>query len=268
MGTFQASVALRPDPFGPPGSKHGAGHAPPRHGINNAANIAQLMTATVVYAAAETVTAVINGVPIAVPTNTDAPTTRDDLVTAINNSAFVNQKVLAAPGAGDTLTLTSLEPGTPFTFTGSGTGASDITPIVSTTANSAEEPMDAGIFVKRGTNKGEVRKLETGDVLADIVGLVEHRHMGAELENLSSTSQYQAKSQVPIGYRGEYIVEVEDAVNEGDTPFVRITPAGVNLITGKLRSDADGGNAIALTGAVFGQSTSGAGKTTVRINFA
>ena len=268
MGNFQASVALRPDPYGAPGSKYGAGHAPPRHGINNSLNVAQVMSATVVFAAAQTVTATIKGVPVAVATNTDAPTTRDDLVTAINANANVNTKVLAAPGAGDTFTLTSLESGTPFTFLGAGSGAADINAIATDTANSSEQPMDAGLFVKRGASNGQVLKLETGDALGDIVGLVEHRHQGAELESLSGTAQYTAHSQLPIGYRGEYVAEFEDAIAEGATPFVRITPSGVNQTTGKLRSDADGGNAIALTGAVVARGTSGPGKGTVRINFA
>lgn len=268
MGSFQTSVSVRPDALGPAGSRYGAGQAPPRHGINNSPNTAKVMTATVVYAATQTITAVINGVPIAVATNTDAPTTRNDLVTAINASAFVNTEVVAAPGAGNTLTITALVAGVDFTLTGSGTGASDITPIAVTVANSAEQPMDAGLFVKRGSTPGQILKLATGDALANIVGLVEHRHEGAELEDLANSAQYKAHSQVPYGYRGEYVVEFEDAVAAGATPFVRITPSGANQITGKLRSDADGGNAIALTGAVVGLGTSGAGKGTVRISFA
>lgn len=268
MGTFQASISVRPDTLGPAGSRYGAGHAAPRNGHNNSLNVAKIMSGTVVYDAAQTVTATINGVPITVSTDTDAATTRGLLVVAINASAFLNTKVQAADGAGGVFTLTSLIAGLDFTLTGAGTGSADITPISTTTANSAEQPMDAGIFVKRGSNAGEVRLLESGDVLADIVGMLEHRHQGAELETLSSEKQYSAHSQVPVAYRGEYVVDVEDAVAEGATPFVRIIASGVNSQTGKLRSDADGSNAIALTGAKFMSSTSGAGKARVAINMA
>lgn len=58
---------------------------------------------------------------------------------------------------------------------------------------------------------------------------------------------------------GSVLVQVENAVTKGARPFFRITASGPNTQLGKLRSDADGGNATELKGAYFEESgTSGA----------
>jgi len=65
---------------------------------------------------------------------------------------------------------------------------------------------------------------------------------------------------------GDTVVSVEDAVAFNGQVFMRTQNPGLNQAVGNFRSDADGGDAIALTGIRFRSVTTGPGLARVSIN--
>lgn len=73
-------------------------------------------------------------------------------------------------------------------------------------------------------------------------------------EYLSATHEYEEYDQVPVCRKGQIWVMAEDAVTEGNAVFVRFTAAGSEEL-GRMRSDADGGDAVAIPSAIWRTST-------------
>ena len=65
---------------------------------------------------------------------------------------------------------------------------------------------------------------------------------------------------------GELFANVEDAVTAGGGVFARIVVNAAGQVLGGLRSDADGGDAIALSACTFRTSTTAAGLARIKIN--
>jgi hypothetical protein len=73
--------------------------------------------------------------------------------------------------------------------------------------------------------------------------------------------------EMSVARSGVFWLLVEDAVTKGGAVFFRNDNAtGQDEAIGRLRSDVDGGDATALTGAKFGTSTTGAGLAEVKLN--
>lgn len=260
---FQSSVSQYADVLGPVGTRWGAGHKPERTYINDRANTAQVASLTITHAATETLTATINGVPITGATGADANAARDTLIAAINASTFVNADVVASSGGAGVVTLTARTAGVPFTVTGSGSGASDLT-VAAVTANSTEEPLNPGLAVVGGANDGSCR-LPYADAQV-IVGVVARAQVGIELEDVSSAYQYEASTPLPVGYSGAYVVEVENSVTPADPVHVRFTAGSGGTQPGAFRTGADSTTAFAVSNARFLTSASAGGKAVVALN--
>ncbi len=91
-------------------------------------------------------------------------------------------------------------------------------------------------------------------------GFVMHAH--SQESSLSGSPEWPQGYAAPILSKGQIYVEVEDAVSEGDEVFIRFQ--GGN--EGGARSDVGGGDAVALPGAVYRSSTTGAGLAVVELN--
>lgn len=112
----------------------------------------------------------------------------------------------------------------------------------------------------------------SGDFVSLPSGVADAALLGVSVRNANSAAvdydnvpEYVPGSTVAVLTKGYAWVEVEDAVTEGGSVFVRVTATGTEEL-GRCRSDADGGDAIAMTSAKFKTSTSGAGIALVKID--
>ena len=97
---------------------------------------------------------------------------------------------------------------------------------------------------------------------ADIIGITV---LNMDCDYYDETETIEAGASVSVARKGCFVCTVEGAVTKGAPVFVRTTAAGAEVL-GALRGDADGGDAIALPGAQFGSTTTGAGLALVRLN--
>ena len=109
---------------------------------------------------------------------------------------------------------------------------------------------------------------DAGTVDADFLGMT----VRASVDVLVNTgdpnqiSQFAPGATLSVMEEGESVVEVEDAVAFNGAVFVRTQNPGPGQHLGGFRSDADGGDAIAMTGARYRSATTGNGLAKVTIN--
>lgn len=112
----------------------------------------------------------------------------------------------------------------------------------------AEEALDFGYFVSKGTDPEKQVKLPTDAThitdIANIRGVVVRSHVTEEDED----NGIPITTAVDILRSGEIWVSVEEAVTPDDAVFVRFT-AATGKPKGGFRTDADGGKAAELPGA-------------------
>lgn len=239
---------------------------PPRQYIDDRENVAQVFNGAITYAGAGTVVATINGVPVSVATDTDTATTRAALVAAINANAYVKDAVLAASGAAGAYTITAKTPGTSFTAAASQTGGQTHT-LTETTANQSEEYLTPGriVVVDALTAAQYIKRCKLPrastdcDSAAEIAGVVLHSVVGHDPAETDPTKFYAPKTVVPVGWRGVYWVEVEEAVTPASTPYVRYA-AGTYTGLGAIRASADSSSAQSLSGIARFLTAAGAGE--------
>ena len=82
----------------------------------------------------------------------------------------------------------------------------------------------------------------------------------------TSDDEFAPAAQVSVLEAGEVVVNVEDAVGFNGAVFMRTANATAAAPLGGFRSDADGGDAIAITGARFRSSTTGAALAVLKMN--
>ena len=205
----------------------------------------------------------VDGVPITFTSDADATAAeiRDGLIAAHDAAALANPNggagKTSATASGNDVRITELAPEDgEVNVTESDANLS----LSTVTAHSDEEPLDAGTPVVQGSGDGSLAlPSSASDIL---LGLVEHRHTGRELETFDTEAQYDALSQIPVGYRGGYVVEVEEAVTPSDDVFVRFAAGAGGTKIGAFRTDADTATAFQVTNARW-RTSAGAGEKAV-----
>jgi hypothetical protein len=97
-----------------------------------------------------------------------------------------------------------------------------------------------------GTGFG-MRPLESGDVIANVIG-VTIREMNVEnVETVDGFDGVKIGYEAPIAGKGPIKVDCEEAMTPADAPFIRIVASGSNTMIGCIAKTADGGNCIAAT---------------------
>ncbi len=117
----------------------------------------------------------------------------------------------------------------------------------------ASAGLKPGRVVTKGTATRQVRvPVLTGEVTGGVVMGISVYDAGREPGG--TNGEYEQYEVVPVLRRGRVWMLAEDAVAEGGAVFVRFTSAGAEE-DGRVRSDADGGDAVALPGAVYRSTT-------------
>ena len=120
----------------------------------------------------------------------------------------------------------------------------------------AEVDIPAGRVVTLGTDIGEAKlPVATGNITdGSQLGI---SLFDASREPHTTTAEYDATDMIPVLRKGRVWMVAEDAVAEGNSVFVRFTAGGAEEL-GRVRSDADTADAVALPGAIFRSTTTGA----------
>lgn len=103
---------------------------------------------------------------------------------------------------------------------------------------SAEMPF--GIVVKEGANDGEALLLTASS--NKLAGLVLHSHAYDVRYELGTTG-IKPKVMLNIMRKGRAWVQVEEPVNRGDIPWVRVATGALGTVVGSFRKSQDGGQA-------------------------
>lgn len=122
----------------------------------------------------------------------------------------------------------------------------------------------AGVFVALDSADDSVKvPAASGDVTGTGCGFV--KADVARARNSDGTSTYAAKEGLTVMREGRMFVLSETATAFGGAVYARITASGGNTQLGKVRDDGDSGKAIAVPGARFIRTTSGAGLTEIEL---
>ncbi len=125
-----------------------------------------------------------------------------------------------------------------------------------------------GVGVVPGAADGEAQLPGAGSVDADFLGIFVNAVVDVKVNDgqaFAAVDHVSPGQCLSVMNMGEVFVSVEDAVAFNGQVFMRIQNPGPGQSLGGFRSDADGGNAIALTGARFRQTTTGPGIARVKV---
>jgi len=125
-----------------------------------------------------------------------------------------------------------------------------------------------GVFVVRGAEDDECKAPVNGSVDADFVGMTTRNTEALVMDYTTGDPVFEPADTVSVKSVGaNWTDKVEDAVSAGAPVYVRRIATAANPVLGAPRSDADGGNAVLLTGAVFETSSSAGGELVkIRMN--
>lgn len=129
--------------------------------------------------------------------------------------------------------------------------------------------VDVGlVVVQAATGDRDARLPTVGDVSADAVGItVKSADSQFNTGDETLTSAHRPGTMLPVLRQGSCWVVTEDAVVANASVFFRITaPTLANEAIGRVRSDADGGDAVQLFGARFLTSAAAGELVKVAIN--
>lgn len=272
--SFQSSIPLRPDALGPAGSRAGGpGHKTGTR-LNNAQNVAKVTDSTVTVANSTAYTFTAGGVVITYTSDGSALIAEiiagleaARLAAAILNGPLSGPaKIAITSGGGNVLRITETDPASGEVVLAE--ADANLSAFVATTAHAQEQPLDAGIFVAQSGTDGRGIKLPTlvGD---KIIGLVEHRHTGVELElaDLSATKLYKAFSEVPVGYEGDWVVVPENTGLITDGVYCRYASGAGGTVLGAVRAtDTDTTTAVLVAGAEWVTKPVAGTKCILRLN--
>lgn len=184
---------------------------------------------------------------------------------ATGDDEWLNAATFVDGGSG-VLTLTFIHPGRAYTFTTSAPTGASITPANTQEAGGVDIQM--GVAVAEGSADDLAAVLSGSTVDDDLAGIVVRGMDGLvnDLGEGGAPATFAPNATLSVLRRGEAWVTVEDAVAKGADAFVRIQNPAAGDPVGLFRSDADGGDAIEMTGARYASSTTGRGLAKVRIN--
>lgn len=190
----------------------------------------------------------------------------DGLLAAVNDDDAWANIAEASDSGTDELTLTFVHPGRVYTIVTSAPGTGTL--VSANSQNAGGTDIELGVVVAEGSADDLAAIVDAATVDDDFAGIVV-RGIDALVNDFGEgggTPNYGPDSAMSVLRRGECWVLVEDAVTKGGDVFVRTQNAGAGDPLGLMRSDADGGDAIAMTNARFSSSTTGRGLAKVRIN--
>lgn len=125
-----------------------------------------------------------------------------------------------------------------------------------------------GVFVVRGAEDDECQAPGAGSVDANFLGMTTRNTESLVMDYTTEDPVFEPADTVSVKSVGaNWTDKVEDAVSAGAPVFARIVATAANPVLGAPRSDADGGNAVQLSGVVFETSTSAGGELVkIRMN--
>jgi hypothetical protein len=187
---------------------------------------------------------------------TAAGNTADQIAAGLEAAADLDPDLLniaVASSATNVLTLTFIHPGSVYTV------SAPSAPSALTVATSqAAGGVTVGLGVAQGALDDQAALLGGGSVDADVLGItIRSIDMNVNEGDPTVDDGYFGGATMAIMRGGELFANVEDAVSAGGAVFARIV---VNA------SDADGGDAIALSACTFRTSTTAAGLARIKIN--
>ena len=222
---------------------------------------------------ATTYTLEINGIVIAFTSGVGATlgSIRDGLITQARSIQELEGVVSFNPTGADSLRVTAVQPGTPFTPTETDVNLSN----AAVTANVATVVLPFGHGVVRRTAGANVTAKSVAIPSAtgqDIMGVTTRIHSNVDPTSADPANQQGAVSpfqDASIVHEGQVWVEVDEAVAAGDPVFMRHTAGGTGPgVPGSFRQDADTARADQLAGAKFESATTGVGLARVSLNLA
>jgi hypothetical protein len=183
---------------------------------------------------------------------------------ALNADLEMGSLLVATSAIAD-LILTFKALGVPYGVSFPSNPSTNMVATLTTDPEVAALPLGIGVVRVAGT-PNTIRQPESGDTAQDISALV--IRSAAEILPLQAgyvqADGYAAGKMVPLADQGDYWVDVEDAVTADQAAYCRVVATGLE-IAGSFRSDADGGDAVLMTGVHFVTSTAGKGRAIVRL---
>jgi hypothetical protein len=128
--------------------------------------------------------------------------------------------------------------------------------------------LELGVGVVPGSSQEFAVAPGAGTVDADFLGITIAGTVDIMVNDGLSTSRdvFAPGCSVSVMEEGTCVVEVEGAVAFNGPVFMRIQNAGPGQKLGGFRADADGGDAIQISGAKFRTSTTGVGLAQIKVN--
>lgn len=198
---------------------------------------------------------------------TAAGNTADQIAAGLEAAADLDPDLLniaVASSATNVLTLTFIHPGSVYTITAP-SAPSALTVAAVTAAGGVT--IGLGVAVVQGALDDQAALLAGGSVDADVLGItIRSLDMNVNQGDPVVDDGYFGGATMAIMRGGELFANVEDAVAAGGGVFARIVVNAAGQVLGGLRSDADGGDAIALAACTFRTTTTAAGLARIKIN--
>lgn len=165
------------------------------------------------------------------------------------------------------VTISFIYPGRDYTITITADPGPDLSTALVTAAGGTFMPL--GVGVVPGATAGEAALPGAASVDADFLGVFVNATIDAKVNDgagFATVDGVDPGETLSVMRIGDTVVATEDAVAFNGQVFMRIQNAGAGQTLGGFRSDADGGDAIAITGARFRSATAGAGLARVSLN--
>lgn len=190
-----------------------------------------------------------------------AGSTQAQIVAGLRNAMLADDSIggLVTPeDASPDLVLNFAELGQAYAISFPSNPGGKLTLALTTDPDKANLPVGIGV-VK--LEDGTCRQPQAGDTAIDIRGIVVRSE--ANIAPTPDNPEYEPQREVTLLTEGPIWVDVENAAAYGAQAFCRIVATG-NEVAGAFRSDADGGDAVAIN-AVFDKATSGKGRSKLRV---
>lgn len=256
-----------------PGQRQGFGHKA-RSMANDTGAVRQVHDVTVDTAVDATayqfeIDLGSGAIPIAITSGTGATVTtiRDQLLAAARAEQGFESRVAFNPSGVDTIRATSLQQGIGFTLTETDGNLSNA--VITANVTTISIPFGRAVTWRTGagTNERSGRlPTATGQTFA---GVTERIHSNVDTTNASPADDIgavEAFQDFTVGHEGEWIVEVDEAVDESSNVFFRHTLGGDAGAVGTFRTDADTARADQVANAKFVSRTTGAGLAVLSLN--
>ena len=193
--------------------------------------------------------------------------TADQIAAGLEAAADLDPDLLNivdVSSATNVVTLTFIHPGSVYTVSAP-SAPSALT--VADTQDAGGVTVGLGVAVAQGALDDQAALLGGGSVDADVLGItIRSIDMNVNQGDPVVDDGYFGGATMAIMRGGELFANVEDAVAAGGGVFARIVVNAAGQVLGGLRSDADGGDAIALSACTFRTTTTAAGLARIKIN--